>query len=263
MGRRTPTIQRTCCGWDPPALRQPAPISIDLVIFNQEPLIQHTVTLNLVSDSGILLGTDSTTFRVAKMYGCGTEPECGGNGVCFKTNIGEYCVCYDSYGGEDCTQAVDDDAPLNTNPAAALTQSSTSSAAFSPLAAYRTSIIKKAQLNLQENTEKKELKIASAQVNIERENARIATSATALKTKLASHQVSTATTLATDKARVAALTTELHRNQERKFVRLEQARQEAERTKVENIEANLDNRQALMAHQQQINNRAMTTFGLR
>jgi len=302
--------------------------------YHQIPEIQHTITFNLVSDSGVLLGTDSTTFKVAEMYGCANN--CGGNGVCHRG----YCICYDGWAGEDCNQAVDDfavatgTATLTTTSmvrlsgiggtglsgavaagstvaqagtpgaagtilqaaaqgatsvlvkvtsgtftatgaltitvaganavtgtpasvaAVALTQGSwNETKAFKPLHGYSATVKQNNTLAVQANKEKEQMAMAAKTASISRENARLVTSAAAVKTKLSAHSVDTANKLSANKANLQTLTDRLHREHDRKFVQIQQAKEESARLKVENQELHIDHKRSLYEHQEAANNR--------
>ena len=215
-------------------------------VFNQEPVIDHTVTFNLISDSGVLLGTDSSNFNIGRVGGCKTD--CSGNGVCHHTR--SYCVCFDGWAGEDCDQAMDDNVDSAGFATAAIKEGSWDvSTAFQAGHGFETSMIAKNKLKLEENAYTQQAQKLAMQARIKRSDDAMELSTTATKNTMNSHLASSAAKVLEAKTALSDSASELSRKLERKAVILQQQQETSAREQTANLEDHIDMQRSLFAHQ--------------
>merc|ERR1711871_1187604 len=219
-------------------------------VYNQEPLIDHKITFNLISDSGVLLGTDTANFNVGQI-GTGCNNDCGQNGVCHN----DYCVCYDGFAGEDCDQTVDDFMTTSEFSTADIKVGSwETSTSFSAGHAYEAAVQARNSLKVEENIYKEATQKAAMKARVKRSDDEMELSATATKNTLNSHLTSTSAAVLEAKTSLSDGAETLWRKLDRKAVQIEQAAEASARTRTSNHEDHIDMQRSLYAHQTEMQN---------
>jgi len=220
-------------------------------VYNQEPLVDHKITFNLISDSGELLGTDTANFNVGQI-GTGCSNDCGENGVCHN----DYCVCFDGFAGEDCDQTVDEFMTTAEFSTADIKKGSwDTSASFEAGDAYETAVLARNSLKVEENIYKEATQKAAMKARVKRSDDEMELSATATKNTLNSHLTSTATAVLEAKNSLSDGAETLWRKLDRKAVQIEQAAESSARMRTSNLEDHIDMQRSLYAHQTRTQNR--------
>jgi len=220
-------------------------------VFNQEPLVDHKITVNLISDSGVMLGTDTANFNVGQI-GTGCSNGCGEKGVCHN----DYCVCYDGFAGEDCDQTVDEFMTTAEFLTADIKEGSwETSTAFSAGHAYEAAVQARNTMKVEENMYKESIQTAAMKARVKRSDDEMELSATATKNTLNSHLASTAAVVLEAKTALSEDAQTLWRKLDRKAVQIEQAAETSARMRTNNLEAHIDMQRSLYAHQTEMQNK--------
>jgi len=214
-------------------------------VYNQEPVVDHKITFNLISDSGELLGTDTANFNVGRI-GTGCKNDCGSNGVCHN----DYCVCYDGYAGEDCDQTVDEFMTTAEFATAAIKEGSwETSTAFDAGHAFEAAVVARNKLKVEENVYKEATQKAAMKARVKRSDDDMALSATATKNTLNSHLTATAAKVLDAQNSLSTSSDALWRKLDRKAVLIQQAAETSARVRTTNLEDHIDMQRSLYAHQ--------------
>merc|ERR1711871_885603 len=219
-------------------------------VYNQEPLVDHKVTFNLISDSGVLLGTDTANFNVGRI-GTGCSNDCSQNGVCHN----DYCVCFDGFAGEDCDQTVDEFMTAAEFSTAAIKEGSWDTAtSFDSGHAYETAVQARNALRVEENIYKEATQKAAMKARVKRSDDEMELSATTTKNALNSHLTATAAAVLEAKTVLSDGAETLWRKLDRKAIQIEQAAEASARVRTSNLEDHTDMQRSLYAHQTQNQN---------
>ena len=214
-------------------------------VFNQQPVVDHKITFNLISDTGVLLGTDTANFNVGRV-GTGCKNDCSSQGICHK----EYCVCFDGYAGEDCDQTIDEFMTTAQFTTAAIKEGSwETTKVFESGHAYETAFIAKNTLKVEENKFAQAAQSAATKTRIKRSDDKIALEATSTKNKLNSHLTSTAASVLAAKQALGTSHDALWRKLDRQGVEIQQAAETSARSQTINQENHIDMQRSLYQHQ--------------
>ena len=223
-----------------------------VVIYNQLPEVFHTITFTLVADDGTMLGTDSSTFKMARIRGCGASPPCGGNGVCHRN----YCVCFDNFAGEDCTISIDH---TSNSAVTGLKQGGfdglAPTTAFMAGNGFLEAEKSRVSLKIAETRETEQMLSDATRARLGRLDDKMATQKTAVKTRLNTFRGTHDTAVAAEMARIAVLEQNLYAEQEKRTIAIQQAKERAARLKTVNMEADIENKRSLAEHQTNVQNR--------
>merc|ERR1711871_592996 len=220
-------------------------------VYNQEPVVDHKITFNLISDSGVLLGTDTANFNVGQI-GTGCSNDCGQDGVCHN----DYCVCFDGFAGEDCDQTIDEFMTAAEFSTADIKEGSwETSEPFTAGHAYETALQARNTLKVEENIYKEATQTAAMKARVKRSDDEMELSTTATKNTLNSHLTSTAAVVLEAKTALSDSADTLWRKLDRKAVQIEQAAETSARLRTSNLEDHIDMQRSLYSHQTENLNR--------
>jgi hypothetical protein len=229
-----------------------------LKVYALTPRAKHSVMLVLTTDAGESIATVQRHFGVKYMTGSGCEKvagvECSGQGVCHEG----YCICHDGYFGTDCSDSLSDESGVI---------GSDEIGSFEASKAYRDRVEAIALDKIGKAKFVSTMHLEETTVELARYKASLDSVKTTVNTKLqdtiyaqddpttGSDEGSTLhKAIIANKATTDAAVEKLRAKQARETIRIQQAKQESARLTTANLEAYLDHKRALHAHQTSMQN---------
>ena len=222
-----------------------AVVQASLKVYGLSPGQTHTAVVVLTTDKGKTLSIDQRSFSVDYMGGCDSTAAsaCSSQGVC---HLG-FCVCFDGFYGSDCAGVIDRTA---TSPTITATEGGAT--------AYRMRRDALVYEKLAESRFVNKMMLEETATAVTRSNAALSTIKQTVLNKLDAqiYDGSSAhkTTIANAKSTIASEVEALYLKKERNTIRVQQAKQESARLKTANLEAYLDHKRSLYAHQTEVQN---------